>query len=120
FPALANRPHAKQIGLEWDIPIFIDEKRGGCVVEAGCDDVLPGSTPSPERDANADVEKIFAGLTIYPQYRFLARRTPTRGLERKRLVSSTKKKLRDIDPTAFSNAEHFWAVVFEQMHYGFL
>lgn len=111
LPPLPNKPSYRRIGFDDPVPICLDERRKGCVVEVG------DEFGYPERYFNASVELFGECLVYYQQYRLIARATEGDVSD---LVAATEQRIRRADPTAFEDEESCWPLIIEQMSYGML
>lgn len=113
---LPGKPNYRCIGFDYVVPVCLDERRNGCVIDAGTE------FGDRERYINACVELFGECLVYYRQYRMRAqaaeRASPEGDLSD--LIATTAQLLRRADPTAFEDEENWWPVVIEQMEYGML
>jgi hypothetical protein len=111
LPRLQNKPNYRQIGVAYVVPICLDERRNGCVVDV--EEAIGG----PERYINSSVELFGECLVYYQQYRLVARATED---DVQDVVATTEQRMRKADPRAFRNDEDWWPVIVEQMTDGLL
>jgi hypothetical protein len=105
LPQLPNKPSYRQIGLDYVVPMCLDEGKLGRVVwveEVG----------RMERYINSSVERFGECLTIYQQCR---RRGPVPENEIQEVVDEMEHQMRTADPSAFDDPDDFWPVIIEQM-----
>jgi hypothetical protein len=105
LPRLPNKPSYRRIGLDYNVPICLDEQRNGCVV-------LVEEDVGTERYINSSVELYGGFLVYYHQCRLAARATTA---DLRLLVAATEQRMRNADPAAFRDVEDCWPVIIEHM-----
>jgi hypothetical protein len=104
-------PRCFIIGYDYKCPILLDKQKRGSVIS-----VEHGRN---ERFVNTDICRFGECLVLYQQYR-LAVRAMDDEEKIQNLISNTENAMRAIDPTAFADANDWWAVIIEQMRSGLL
>jgi hypothetical protein len=109
IPRLLAQPHLRRIGLDYAVPICLNESRHGAIVWAEDG----GQTP---RFANANAESLGACVTLFEQYR----RAVKKAGDPDALILRTEERMRAADPSALVDPENVWSSIVEQMKDGLL
>lgn len=109
LPRLPGRTWYCRFGRDEDVPLCVDERRDGCVVEVK-------TRRTPEGFMNSRVEDFGVFLTLWQQFRTSQHRSQEESLRRLRLCEH---KMRQRDPAAFAAPENGWAVILEDLYYLF-
>jgi hypothetical protein len=111
LPRLASRPSYLVLGHDFEVPICIDERRGGAVI------LFENQPDRAERYVNVSVRKLAESLVIYQQCRAAVASDDSHAAA---LIAVTERLLREADPSAFVDVESCWPVIIEQMNDGLL
>jgi hypothetical protein len=98
------------IGFDDVVPICIDERGRVMAVEQ--------KIGGGERYINSSVECFGECLVHYQRYRTSARAASEGQVQN--LISMTEGRLRNADPTAFSDPDNWWPAIVEQINHGLL
>jgi hypothetical protein len=109
LPRLRGISSYRRIGFDIDVPICLDERRRGCVLEAGQE------FGYPERFFNSSVELFAECLIYYQQYR-QALETTNRDVQS--TIAATEMRMRKADPQAFEDVERCWPVIMKEIRLG--
>lgn len=109
LPRLPGRSGYRRIGFDIDVPICLDERRRGCVLEAGQE------FGYPERFFNSSVELFAECLMYYQQYRLAVETT---NCDVRGTIAATEMRMRKADPQAFEDVEHCWPVIMKEIRLG--
>lgn len=99
LPRVPARSSYRRFGWDEHVPLCLDERRDGCVVEAE-------TGPKPEGFMNSRVEHFGAFLTLWLE---LCQREEKRSdRECLRMLKVCERQMRRLDPAAFSDPENGW------------
>jgi SUKH-4 immunity protein len=115
LPRLEGRPECRIIGYDYDVPICADEARAGVVVS------IEDSCPNSERFVNSSVEQFGHFLTLYQEYRRIARHFTEDDLDEiTGLIDNVESRMRAGDSSAFETPNNWWPTILSQMRSGLL
>lgn len=100
--------HFYQIGLDYEIPICIEE-------DVGCIVAIEHEKP---RLINSSIRLFCESLSYYHEYRETLKKHCENNCED--VIEMTEKKIQNSDPMVFNDNNNWWPVIIEQMRNGFL
>jgi hypothetical protein len=106
-PVLGTVPTLRQLSVDYEVPICLDEGLSGAVVAI--------ESEWSTRFVNGSVERFAECLGFYAEY---ARAVDDASAGA--LVDEAERRARAADPAAFEDVEHWWPVIIEQMRDGLL